>query len=58
MARTWDEPKELRQRDDEIDELRKEEKHQGLAEMSKNAGHSQGHAGNVGEGVTDKDLTR
>ena len=41
---------------DEVDELRDEEKHHGLAEVAEDSNHCERHAGTVAEGVSYKDF--
>ena len=64
MARTGNEPEELREREKEVEELREEEEQQRLGEVPEDAHlavrgvgsshRSEGHAGGVGEGVADE----
>ena len=64
MARTGNEPEELRERDKEVEKLREEEEQQRLGEVPEDAhlavksvgsGYGgEGHAGGVGEGVADE----
>lgn len=64
MARTGNEPEELREREKEVEELREEEEQQRLGEVPEdahlavrgvaNSHRSEGHAGGVGEGVADE----
>lgn len=57
MSWTGDESKELRQTEDEVENLRNKEEHEGLAEVTKDAYHCKSHACEVAEGVADKQLS-
>lgn len=49
---------ELGNRKEEVDELRNEEKHQGLGEVALDGGNSESHSGEISEGITDEGLRR
>lgn len=56
MAGAVDDAKDLREGDHEVEDLRQEEQQHCLCEMTKNANHSESHACEVAESVTDEDL--
>lgn len=58
MSRTWDNVEKLRCGVDEVEDLRDEEKHQSLAEVTHDAYHSEDHAGKVTVCVSYKHLGR
>jgi hypothetical protein len=49
---------ELRDREEEVDELGNEEEHESLGEVALDCGHGQGHSSEVREGISDEDLRR
>ena len=51
MPRTWHQPKELRAREDEVEDLREEEQEERLAEVRLDPDDGERHARDVAEGV-------
>lgn len=58
MPRTRHQAKQLRGRQDEVEDLGKEEQQQGLGKMTKDADHRKSHAGEVAECIADESLGR
>lgn len=58
MSRAVHDTNELRNRKEEVDELRNEEQHESLREVALDGGNSEGHSGEISEGIADERLRR
>ena len=51
-----DDTKKLRERKEEVDQLRDEEEHQSLGEVTKDTNDCESHTSTVAESITNEDL--
>lgn len=58
MPRTRDEPKQLRDRVEKVEDLGEEEEEEGFRKMAEDADDGKGHAGKVAERVADEGVRR